>query len=122
MSLRILGRTSVLAIILAAPFAVSPASADAPANVYHMPPSPIPAMIDAEPTPAVTLSHDRKQIAVFSRESLPSIEPPPQPILRLGGFRISPRTNGPAEIRLNWLTSLTFEDIDTGKTRVVALP
>jgi dipeptidyl aminopeptidase/acylaminoacyl peptidase len=97
-------------------------AADAPPSGYHMPPAPIPAMIDAAPTPTVNVSHDRKRLAIFGRENLPPIAALAQPILRLGGFRISPRTNGPAEIRMNWLTALSFEDVDTGAVHVVALP
>jgi dipeptidyl aminopeptidase/acylaminoacyl peptidase len=109
---------------LAAPCLMAGAvnAADQPPVGYHTPPAPIPAMIDAQPTPSVTLSHNRARIAVFGRENLPSIEHLLQPILRLGGFRISPRTNGPAEIRMNWLTSLTFEEVASGATHAVALP
>ena len=122
MGFRSFARTVVLAGI-AAPFVIARvASADAPASVYHTPPAPIPAMIEAAPTPNVYVSHDRKRLAIFGRESLPTIEALARPILRLGGYRISPRTNGPAEIRMNWLTALSFEDVDTGAVHAVALP
>ncbi|HWE46125.1 MAG TPA: prolyl oligopeptidase family serine peptidase [Caulobacteraceae bacterium] len=121
MGFRSFARALVLAGF-AAPFVVSGASADTPASVYHTPPAPIPAMIEATPTPSVSLSRDRKHLAIFGRESLPTIENLSRPLLRLGGYRISPQTNGPAEIRLNWLTSLTFEDVATGATRDAALP
>ena len=122
MGFRLFARAVVLAGF-AAPFAFAgAASADAPASVYHSPPAPIPAMIEAAPTPGVILSRDRTHLAIFGRESLPTIEALARPILRLGGYRISPQTNGPAEIRLNWLTSLTFEDVATGATRDAALP
>ncbi len=122
MGFRSFARTVVLAGI-AAPFVFAGvASADAPASVYHTPPAPIPAMIEAAPTPSVSLSRDRRRLAIFGREGLPTIEALARPILRLGGYRISTQTNGPAEIRLNWLTSLTFEDVATGATREAALP
>lgn len=107
----------------AAPFGFAGlASADTPASVYHTPPAPIAAMIAAPPTPSVSLSRDRKRLAIFGRESLPTIEALSRPLLRLGGYRISTQTNGPAEIRLNWLNELTFEDVASGATRAAALP
>ncbi|HEY3813823.1 MAG TPA: prolyl oligopeptidase family serine peptidase [Caulobacteraceae bacterium] len=122
MGLKVFARAVVLAGF-AAPFVVmGAAQADTPASVYHTPPAPIPAMIEAAPTPGVSLSRDRKRIAIYGRESLPTIEALSRPILRLGGFRISPQTNGPAEIRLNWLNALTFEDVATGKTLDAAVP
>jgi dipeptidyl aminopeptidase/acylaminoacyl peptidase len=45
-----------------------------------------------------------------------------EPILRLGGYRINPRSNGPIEARAQWLNSLAFEDVATGKVTTVALP
>ena len=96
-------------------------AAEAPPT-YQQPPAPIPAMLDAPPTPAVLLSRGGKTLAVLGRENLPSVAALARPILRLGGYRIDPRTNGPAEIRMNWLTSLAFEDVATGKTTPVVLP
>lgn len=89
---------------------------------YMTPPAPIPAMLDAAPTPSISVSHDRKTMAIFGRENLPSVAALARPILRLGGYRIDPRTNGPAEIRMNWLTSLTFESVAGGTARPVVLP
>jgi len=118
------GHLMALAFGVLALAALKPAQAEAPlaAPSYHAPPAPIPAMLDAPPTPSVLPSRGGKTLAVFGRENLPSVAALARPILRLGGYRIDPRTNGPAEIRMNWLTSLEFEDIATGKTMPVALP
>ncbi len=109
-----------LALLAQAPAAFAVAAPAAPA--YHQPPAPIAAMLDAPPTPSVLPSRGGKSLAVFGRETLPSVAALARPILRLGGYRIDPRTNGPAEIRMNWLTSLAFEDVATGKSAPVALP
>jgi dipeptidyl aminopeptidase/acylaminoacyl peptidase len=103
--------------------AQTPAPAPAPAESgYRLPPAPIPDMIDAAPTPLVSLSHDRRHLAILGRENLPSVAALARPVLRLAGWRIDPRTNGPAEIRMNWLNALTFEDVDSGTTRIIDLP
>jgi dipeptidyl aminopeptidase/acylaminoacyl peptidase len=116
-----LGLRGVVAGLLTACLLAAPASA-APEGGYQMPPAPIPAIIDAPPTPAVVISRDRKVLAVLSRESLPSIAAVSEPILRLAGFRINPRTNGPTEARTQWLTGVSFQDVATGRVRPVALP
>lgn len=92
------------------------------AEVYKTPPAPIAQILDAPQTPGVSLSPERKTMALLGRENLPSIAAVSEPILRLGGFRINPRSNGPIEARTNWLNSLSFQDVASGKTQVVALP
>lgn len=92
------------------------------ADGYQTPPAPIAQILDAAPTPGVAVSSDGKTLALLGRENLPSIAAVSEPILRLGGSRINPRTNGPIEARANWLNSLSFEDVATGKVRAVALP
>jgi dipeptidyl aminopeptidase/acylaminoacyl peptidase len=97
-------------------------AADAAEFPYQLPPDPIPAMIDAPPTPTILVSRDHRKLAILGRENLPSVAALAKPVLRLAGWRIDPRTNGPAEIRMNWLTSLVVEDVDTGQQHPVALP
>lgn len=92
------------------------------ADGYKIPPAPIAQIIDAAPTPGVLLSSDRRSLAILGREGLPSIASVSEPILRLGGYRVNPRTNGPVEARTNWLTSLSFKDVASGRTTTVALP
>lgn len=116
-------RAPLLALLMLSSAGAALARApDASAPAYRLPPAPIPAMIDAQPTPNVSLSDDRRRMAILGRENLPSVAALGRPILRLAGWRVDPRTNGPAEIRMNWLTSLSFEDVDTGAVRPVALP
>ncbi|MFT3997683.1 MAG: S9 family peptidase, partial [Asticcacaulis sp.] len=94
----------------------------APDSGYKTPPAPIAQILDAAPTPTVSLSPERKTMAQFGRENLPSIAAVSEPILRLGGYRINPRNNGPIEARAIWLNSLALEDVATGAVRQVALP
>ncbi|MBU1378347.1 MAG: prolyl oligopeptidase family serine peptidase [Alphaproteobacteria bacterium] len=89
---------------------------------YKVPPAPIAQIIEAQPTPAVLLAGDGRTLAILNREGLPSIAAVSEPILRLGGYRINPRTNGPVEARTTWITGLAFKDIVSGKTTRVALP
>ncbi|PVM90739.1 S9 family peptidase [Caulobacter endophyticus] len=110
-----LASTAVLAVLIGGSVALA-------GEAYRMPPAPIAQILDAAPTPGVTLSPERKTLALLGRENLPPIRAVADPILRLGGYRINPRTNGPVEARTAWMNSLAFEDVKTGVVRQVALP
>jgi hypothetical protein len=114
------------AIALAASVALTALSAGAALAAeptgYRIPPAPIAQILDAPQTPGVSLSPERKTLALLGRENLPSIAAVSEPILRLGGYRINPRSNGPIEARAAWLNSLAFEDVATGAVKTVALP
>lgn len=92
------------------------------AETYREPPAPIAQILDTPPTPAVDISGDRRTIALLGRENLAPIRDLAQPILRLAGYRLNPRINGPVEARAGWLNALSFQDIETGAVREVALP
>ncbi|WP_374468208.1 prolyl oligopeptidase family serine peptidase [Phenylobacterium sp.] len=106
------------AVALALLSGYGPAVADG----YRTPPAPIAQIVDAPPTPGVQLSSDRRTLAILGREGLPSIAAVSEPILRLGGYRINPRTNGPVEARTNWNNGLSFKDVASGREARVALP
>ncbi len=65
---------------------------------YQMPPAAIAGLIDAAPTPGISLSPDNRWMMLLEREELPSIEEVAQEELRLAGVRINPRTNGPSRV------------------------
>jgi dipeptidyl aminopeptidase/acylaminoacyl peptidase len=111
-----------MALVASAAFLALSAGAVLAADGYQTPPAPIAQILDSPQTPGVAVSPDRKVLAQLGRENLPSIAAVSEPILRLGGYRINPRTNGPIEARANWLNSLAFEDVATGKVRPVSLP
>ncbi len=60
---------------------------------YEMPPKAIADLIDAPPTPGVSVSPDHQWMLLLERSSLPSIVEVSQPELRIAGIRINPRTN-----------------------------
>lgn len=105
-----------LALVLAAPAMAQDV------EPYRDAPAPIAQILDTAPTPATSVSPDRSRIALLGRANLPPIAELAEPDLRLAGYRINPRNNGPANSRLAWLDSLTFQDIESGVTRAVALP
>jgi dipeptidyl aminopeptidase/acylaminoacyl peptidase len=111
----------LLALTSTAAVAAEPTGAE-PTGGYHRAPPAIQAMLDAPVAPGVLLSPDRKTMAIVSRENLPTIANLSKPILRLGGYRIDPATNGPAEVRVQWLNGLSFQDVATGRITAVSLP
>jgi hypothetical protein len=54
---------------------------------YQQPPAPIAQILDAEPTPAVTLGPTREWLLLLERRPLPPISEVGAPILRLAGDR-----------------------------------
>ncbi len=115
-------RRRAVALAASVAFVALSAGAALAADGYQTPPAPIAQILDSAPTPGVIVSPDRKVLAQLGRENLPTIAAVSEPILRLGGYRINPRNNGPIEARANWLNALAFEDVATGKVRPVALP
>lgn len=114
-------RTFLPAFVL---LAAVPALAQAPdaALTYQQPPAPIAAILDTKPTPTPSISPDDTTLALFERSNLPSIAELAEPQLRLAGYRINPRNNGPANGRLTWLTGISVQPVEGGAARPVALP
>ena len=77
---------------------------------YLSPPQEIIDILDAPPIPQVVISPAGDTIALLSRPSMPSIAELTQPMLRLAGYRLNPRTNGPH--RQNRLSRITLKDIN----------
>ena len=89
---------------------------------YQQPPAPIAEILDRKPTPTPSLSPDRATLALYDRANLPPIAELAEPMLRLAGYRINPRNNGPANSRVSWLTGLSFQPVAGGAARTVQLP
>lgn len=89
---------------------------------YQQPPAPIAEILDRKPTPTPSLSPDRATLALYDRANLPPIAELAEPMLRLAGYRINPRNNGPANSRVSWLTGLSFQPVAGGAARAVQLP
>ena len=121
---RVMGAGLPLAAALLASTALAQTAAtpQAGALTYQQPPQPIADILDSKPTPSSMLSPDRSTLVLMDRSNLPSIKALSEPMLRLAGYRINPRNNGPAESRVAWLTGLSLQAVDGGQPRVVALP
>ncbi len=93
------------------------APVDAP---YRLPPEGIVRILDAAPTPMVSVSPDRRRLLILRRESLPPLSELARPYLALAGDRIDPRTNGPH--RTARITGYARMDLAGGKEMPVDLP
>jgi len=89
---------------------------------YLTPPAPIPQILNTLPPPSVALASDHQTMVLMQREGLPAIEELAEPQLRLAGYRLNPRLNGPPLHRVGPLSALTFEDVNTQVQRQVQLP
>jgi dipeptidyl aminopeptidase/acylaminoacyl peptidase len=90
------------------------------ASGYLSPPKEIVSILEAEPTPTVIVAPDAKTLALIRRRSMPTISEVAEPMLRLGGHRINPNTNGPHLLRGQ--TALVLKPIAAGAERQIALP
>lgn len=107
-----------LAVLCAVWLVVGPAgSAQEP---YKLPPKEVIDIVDAPPTPMVSMSPAGDVMALIERESMPSIAYLAEPILRIAGMRITPALN--SRQVLSFSTGLSLEDMKTGQVRKVALP
>ena len=87
---------------------------------YKLPPKEVIDILDAPPTPDVSMSPAGDVMALVDRESMPSIAYLSEPILRIAGMRITPAYN--SRQVLSFLTGLSLKDMKTGAVRRVALP
>ncbi|MFT4665084.1 MAG: dipeptidyl aminopeptidase/acylaminoacyl peptidase [Polaribacter sp.] len=61
---------------------------------YQMPPKGIADLIDAAPTPGLSISPTSDRMLLLDRPNMPGIEEVAQEEMKLAGMRINPRTNG----------------------------
>ncbi len=108
-------RFAVLAVLAAA--LVPCAAGQEP---YKTPPKEVVDILDAPPTPSVTMSPAGDSMLLVERESMPSIAYLSEPILRIAGMRITPAYN--SRQVLSFSTALALKDMKTGLVRRVALP
>lgn len=109
-----------LTVALAALTVVALTAQSTASSGYLTPPKLIMDIMDAEPLPGVLVSPDRKTLLLTHRKSMPTLAEVASPMLRLGGSRISPLSNGPHV--LNGTTGLTLKDVATGVERKLTLP
>ncbi|MCZ6834305.1 MAG: hypothetical protein O7G85_00890, partial [Planctomycetota bacterium] len=112
-----LRRSRALALTLPCLFATGLLCAQEP---YRQPPQVIVDMLEAPPSPSVSISPDGNTMLMLQRESMPSLEDLARPMLRLAGFRINANTNGAFTTR--YLTGLRVKRIDTNQVFTIDLP
>ena len=88
---------------------------------YQLPPKVIVDILDAAPTPTVTIAPNRQVVALLERRSMPSIAALAEPIHRIAGARINPKTNGRQQ-RLGDGVAITLKGITDGSERKVVVP
>ena len=101
----------VAAGLTAALLTASPVAAQETTG-YLTPPQEIVDILDAPQIPQVVVSPRGDTVALLSRPAMPSIAELAQPMLRLAGYRLNPRTNGPQ--RPAGITRITLKGISDG--------
>ena len=88
-------RLAIIASLLIGPALVAqvPTASDPPK--YVLPPKPIVDVFDAEFLPDTTVSPNRQVVALTKARAYPTITELSQPMYRLAGSRVNPKTNGP---------------------------
>jgi len=76
---------------------------------YRMPSAALAALVDAPPTPAISLSPDRGKLLLLERASWPPVAELAGPEVRLAGLRIDPASNGPS--RASHYTRLAIKSL-----------
>ncbi len=109
----------VMALVIASVLAVGPARLAAQ-EPYKLPPKDVVAIVDAVPTPRVSMSPARDTMTLIEYEAMPTIAYISQPMLRIAGIRITPLNN--SRQVLSFSTGLSLEDVKTGAVRKIALP
>jgi dipeptidyl aminopeptidase/acylaminoacyl peptidase len=109
----------LITLVIAA--ATGAATAQSPqATGYLTPPKAIVDILQTEPLPTTVVSPDGRTLAIFRRTGMPGIDELAEPMLRLAGHRINPRTSGPHS--LPRLVTLTFKPIGGVADRPVSVP
>ena len=107
-----------------APAFIALAAASAPAltaqDGYRLPPQVIVDILDAPRAPGVNVSADGEWLILSHRRNMPSLADMSQPMLRIGGRRINPATNGPFNPSLT--TGFSIMRVADGSERRVDLP
>jgi dipeptidyl aminopeptidase/acylaminoacyl peptidase len=87
---------------------------------YQLPPKVIVDILDAPPPPMAVVSPAQNVMALLDRASMPKIADLAEPMLRLAGARINPKTNGPHSP--SPILGITFKRIADGVETKVVLP
>ena len=124
MSIRPLRVVALFALILAPALAAQVPTASDPAR-YVLPPKAIVDAFDAEPLPQTLLSPNKQVIALTKARAYPTIAELSQPMYRLAGARVNPRTNGPhraSGLPGTGIYAITLKKISDGTETTVKMP
>ncbi|GAB2792921.1 S9 family peptidase [Rhabdobacter roseus] len=87
------------------------------AMTYQTPPPELAALVNAPPTPSVSVDGQGQWMLLMERSAQPTIAELSQPELRLGGMRINPATNGPS--RASYAVGLSLKNLKTGEEKSI---
>ena len=108
--------TLALALVVATPVSAQ----DVDSEGYRLPPANVVEILDAPQAPYVSTSPDRRWLVMAHRKSMPSISDMAQPMLRIGGRRINPATNGYFSPSL--ITGFSVVEVASGEERRIETP
>jgi dipeptidyl aminopeptidase/acylaminoacyl peptidase len=91
-----------------------------PSAGFRVPPDPISRILGAPPTPALSLSPDRRLLAFFGRPGLPPLEELAEPEVGLAGIRLNPENR--SRTRETHYRSLEILELGSGDRREISLP
>src|SRR5262247_2405142 len=115
-----LPRAVVLALLVVAPALVAQES-----QKYLLPPQNIVDVFDAEPPALISISPNKQQMALTKARAYPTIAELAQPMLRLAGARVNPKTNGPhraSGLPGTGIYAITLKKIADGAETRVTMP
>ena len=113
----------LLALLVAATLVPAAAATAQPPQVeagYQLPPKVIVDILDAPPPPTAVVSPARDVMALLDRVSMPKIADLAEPMLRLAGSRVNPKTNGPHAPATT--IGITLKKIADGTETKIVLP
>ena len=129
---RLLLHVLILAAVIFAPVAFDlgprvtaqvPTATDSPR--YVLPPKAIVDAFDAEPLPQTLLSPNKQVVALTKARTYPTIAELSQPMYRLAGSRVNPKTNGPhraSGLPGTGIYSITLKKLAGGAEAGVTMP
>ncbi len=89
-------------------------------EAYKVPPKEVVDILEAPPFPRAVISPRGNLLLLAEYETMPSISHLAQPLLRIGGLRITPLNN--SRQQMIFYTALTLKSLKDGKTRRIPLP
>jgi dipeptidyl aminopeptidase/acylaminoacyl peptidase len=110
-------KRSVLSVLVVLTLLSGAAFAQVP---YKLPPKNVLDILDAPPTPRITLNRTRDMMLLVESESMPSIAYLSMPMLRIAGLRITPGNN--SRQVLSFSTGMSLKSLKDGRVRKIDLP